>query len=83
MAKPIRVPLIYTPHAPMPGDGAGETLYWTVRREMATCIPGPTEMRWNFTDHDGDTRDGGKTWRELVAKFSATADNYACTHRLS
>ena len=74
MSKPMRIPMTYRP--------TGETLTWTVTRERVWAHDGKYDA-WLFTDHDGYTRFGGKTWAELRDRFCDRADGYDMAHRLS
>ncbi len=69
-------------------DSSGQTYHWSVQRvpRACNCIcgrPNRIVSGWQYTDHDGYARFAEGTWRELVAAFQMTAENYGFTSNLS
>jgi hypothetical protein len=65
-------------------DATGNLYRWTVKRvpHVWNCLPlGKSHYisGWEFIDHDGVARFAEGNWRDLVALFKQTAENYGFT----
>lgn len=72
MSKPIAIRL---------QDDSGTVVRWTIQHVPRTinCTLGQKTRvvtGWQFTDHEGYARFAEGNWRDLVAMFHATAQNY-------
>lgn len=61
-------------------DSEGKVYRWTIRRvpRAFVCVfpKGHIISGWEFEDHDGYARFAEGNWRDLVALFHLTAENY-------
>ena len=64
-------------------DETGKLYRWTIQRvpRAINCHIGHSRVwsGWQFTDHEGYTRNAEGNWLDLIPRVRGTAENYGLT----